>query len=90
MSSQCRSSSKKLPHGFHLLVLAVEMALELHVVELLLKTIDAARLNCKGQLIVVGLVGVEAAELAGQLPVHSGELVEHLLRTHPGIVRLCR
>jgi hypothetical protein len=38
----------------------------------------------------VGLVGVEAVELAGQLPVHSGELVEHLLRTHPGVVRLCR
>ena len=88
MAENSPPGEKNSPHRLGLGVIGIQGSLQFHVIELLLKPIDPASLDGLCELSVAGLVDAEALELVGQLPVHPSELVEDLLRTHPGVVRL--
>ena len=79
-----------LPHILRWRVLLIELPLQTHLVELLLQSVYSTGFNGEGELVFLRLVRVETVQSTGQLPVDSTELVEHLLRPHPGVVRLCR
>ena len=77
-----------LPHRLGLRPLLVQIALQSHLIELLLQSIDSASLDGLRELSVVSLVEAELPQFVGQPPVDPGEVVEDLLRMAPWVVRL--
>ena len=87
-SGKSGPAGSPLPHRLGLGPLPVQVSLQLHLIELLLQSIDSASLDGLRELSVVSLVEAELPQFVGQAPVDPCELVEDLLRMAPWVVRL--